>query len=234
MSASNAISTALILFMLGVNSVSASERALSENPQPNKELLTWRLTPTVAGNAAVGFAPSEDSVGSVVRLSNEQAIPFAMLDKAPSENDPNKLARSLTQFPCVQSCLTVESQAQRQPDLTSFSWSVLDGTEDATVCLFRLITSYREISDFEAWLKHQGFSVRAVSVKRDSKDFLWGVSLSGQWSIKKNGWPFKIDWGSGLKNLFGNHLLPPPNLFIGAGFDPKEGLYRISINYNYK
>lgn len=100
---------------------------------------------------------------SFARLSDETAFPFlksgVLFSQLEKRHDSTEHQSAITRFPDARSCL-VDSEGKKQiPSLTRFDWDKIRVTQDAEVCLFRILSSIRSFKGSQKWLESQGLSI---------------------------------------------------------------------------
>jgi hypothetical protein len=91
---------------------------------------------------------------------------------------------AMMDFPDPGSCLESGSREGGKEDLTRLDWDGIDTSEEATVCVFRLLAASGDISRSREWLQAQGPQVR----RRDPYVQTDGTLLmSGIWPIREYG-----------------------------------------------
>lgn len=99
-----------------------------------------------------------DRFGPIIRLANEAETPFMFAGRTISETgNVERFRGSVRRYPSVQSCLVMEAAEKTEPDLSAIDWSHMRDSEDATVCLFRIASSYEDKDVFQSWLAQFGF-----------------------------------------------------------------------------
>jgi hypothetical protein len=100
----------------------------------------------------------KDQFGVITSISNEELIPFST-KQAPTTQE-HKTA--IQKFYSVKQCLEQDERPKTQPNLLKFNWGSFESTQEADICLFRIATSYAEISSFVKWLEYYGFTVQTL------------------------------------------------------------------------
>ena len=103
---------------------------------------------------------------------------------------------ALLDFPDEQSCLEKGANVENNEDLLRLDWRKVDTKPEATVCVFRLLSKFGDISKSDDWLKAQGFTM--------SKDIFNAANpyiepngtkrVTGRWAIRKNGLKYKKEF----------------------------------------
>jgi hypothetical protein len=107
--------------------------------------------------------------------------PFATMD----ERDMTaRLKIAMVDFPDPASCLDSDAGERGQEVLTRMDWGKIKATPEATVCIFRLLSTYGDISRTREWLEAQGFTVGKSGPYMDLDGTL---RVYGNWPIRKNG-----------------------------------------------
>jgi len=134
------------------------------------------------------FTAYQDGAGQVVRLADEETVPFLHVGKPVLKydaNDPDATymvrhkkhyAKSIVRFASVRDCLIDSEQKVPQPDLTKFDWKKITDETEAAVCVFRIAGSYALPDDMKRWFMSQGF--RTSLHKDRNRD----VFVSASWS----------------------------------------------------
>ncbi len=148
-------------------------------------------------NVEAEALPYHDGTGLVIRLATEQTFPFAERGHVPSRTPRLKhFIDSIESFPSVRDCLKKEEMNAPQPDLSAFDWDRIDSLESATVCIWRVASSYRGIDDVELWLFDQGFDVSPRFRREEAGAMREG--LSATWPMNERGLLFTsnllYDW----------------------------------------
>lgn len=96
---------------------------------------------------------------------------------------------AMMDFPDPESCLERDARHNVTEDLKRLDWDRIDTPPEATVCIFRLLGSYGDISRSEEWLEAQGFrmsgkgfSAESPYVERDGSK-----RVVAYWSIRQDG-----------------------------------------------
>lgn len=170
-----------------------------------------------------------DQIGDVVRLANEQSIPFQFLARTVSdENVARKYGASVSRFPSVQSCLIKTERGKIHPDLTMVDWSKIRSTQDADVCFFRVASSYNNIDTFRAWLEFHGFKVTARFERRNAEPMGAWIGLSGSRNhAENNGRLFNT-------GVFQKFLGQDHSMSVLGQFDHTDNVIGIQTTFNTK
>lgn len=144
---------------------------------------------STAAEPLKAFTAYNDGAGQVVRLADEETVPFLHVGEPVMKydaNDPDKTymarhkksyAKSIARFASVRDCLLDSEQKVSQPDLTKFDWKKITDETEAAVCVFRIAGSYTSPDDMKRWCMSQGF--RTSLHKDRNRD----VFVSASWSI---------------------------------------------------
>ena len=136
------------------------------------------------------FEAYNDGAGKVVRLANEDTMPFLFQGRpvmnyaiddsyAPYMKEHKKqYAKAIKRFPSVRDGLLKSEQKSPRPDLTKFDWRKTTGTDDVAVCVFRVASSYLSPEDMRNWLASQEFRARTL---KDPEH----VYVDGSWSVEQ-------------------------------------------------
>lgn len=96
--------------------------------------------------------------------------------------------RALLRFPDSQSCLQANADAEKQDDLSLMNWNKIVNDGDATVCAFRLLHDWGDVSKATTWLQAQGLSVGPTYSSAQPYIGADGTQrVTGTWSIKHDG-----------------------------------------------
>lgn len=177
------------------------------------------------------FAPYSDSVGIVVRLSNEASEPFRYIGLTPGEHPPFRAYLiSIRQFPDVRSCLSEEEEKAKRPDLRAFDWEAIDGSRDADVCIFRVASSYQGPSELERWFEAQGFRVLGRTYDGGLGDPLDydEVIVHASWNLEEKGFRFRGSLRSWLFSWLAH------SLSVAVTFDRAGSVRSVKVLHNTK
>lgn len=145
--------------------------------------ISYSLATSNISNEA--FEPYEDTTGRVIRLSDEQTEPFLYAGgRIVRTLEPlqNKFGKSLERFPTVRHCLKWPQLRKLRPDLTKISWDRLSNAEDASVCLFRIASSYATPEDMKRWFEANGLEAKIIPHPIGSnKGLVATISLDENW-----------------------------------------------------
>ncbi|APO67489.1 hypothetical protein IE4872_CH01863 [Rhizobium gallicum] len=96
---------------------------------------------------------------------------------------------AMMDFPDPASCLKkAETDAPPLDRLKEMDWDRIDNTDDAEVCMFRLLGSYENLSYATDWFEAQGFRVPDnFSSARPNAERDGTQRISASYSIRKNG-----------------------------------------------
>lgn len=140
----------------------------------------------------VNANPSEpyiDSVGMVIRLSDEETIPFLFLGQEMHQDHPRygEYIGPIQQFPSVRSCLVETEQDAEKPDLAAFNWKSMENPAQAEVCIYRIATSYGDPQALATWLENQGFQRVTFSKRATTVDGSKINSIQADWPVQEKG-----------------------------------------------
>lgn len=156
-------------------------------------------TTSIAEEKQTMFEAYNDGAGKVVRLANEETMPFLFLGKqvmSYNVDDPKmthmkyhkkRYAKSIERFSSVQDCLLKSEQKSPHPDLTRFDWGRITGEEEAEVCVFRVASSYFSPADMRNWLASQEFRAKTLTDRKN-------VYVGGSWSVEQ----YAAKWGENI------------------------------------
>jgi|GEM_PF-5540228 len=160
------------------------------------------VKPTSATGAAI--FPYKDSAGTVVVLANEDTHPFLFYgekvrDNLKRINVQKRYKKSFEKFFSVQDCLKKSERGKEKPDLTQIDWSIIDNKEDASVCLFRIASSYDTPESMKAWFEKGDFN--EVKLTRPNKG---DIHVDAGWNVRERGMRF---WSNPLSRAWGNLIV---------------------------
>lgn len=96
---------------------------------------------------------------------------------------------AMMDYPNPLACLEGDAEANVKEDLKRLDWDRIETPAEATVCIFRLLGSFGDISRSDEWLEAQGFRVGRPGFNAEKpyveRDGLKRVAAS--WSIRENG-----------------------------------------------
>lgn len=98
------------------------------------------------------------------------------------------MKRALLRFPDSQSCLVVGANASNKQDLLRMDWDKMRTSGDITVCTFRLLHDWGDVSEASAWMRAQGLrSDGGFSSDNPYETTDGTLDVHGTWSVKRNG-----------------------------------------------
>jgi hypothetical protein len=176
----------------------------------------------------------DDQHGIVTKLSEETTTPFRFVGRTLEGQGTERkftveqFRGSVARFPAVQSCLTDEQASATEPDLSSFDWTKMRGAEDATVCLFRVASSYQNIDAFESWIAQFGFHHASRSEYRPTRQIGPSIKLCASRG--------RSDPNDRLipSGIFGNFLRFDHSSSIRARFELDGTVASMQFSYNTK
>ncbi len=116
------------------------------------------------------------NISGYVQLSSEETHPFLFLGKLPPDNK-KALKRAIAQFPDVRSCLVRSEKHKDRPNLLLLDWNAMHSEEAVEVCIFRIMSSIRNVRESRKWFEIQGFDETILSTSTIS--FSWKIT---RWS----------------------------------------------------
>lgn len=97
--------------------------------------------------------------------------------------------RALVRFPDTQSCLQSGAHATRRNDLLLMDWDLIETTQEAQICIFRLLHGWGGVTDATEWLSSQGLrsSGNGFNSEKPFEQRDGTLRVDAGWSIKTNG-----------------------------------------------
>jgi len=135
------------------------------------------------------------------RLSSEKEFPFLQFGKTLSERkkylpaqDFRKYEQAVQRWPDVRSCLIPSEREKENPNLLLFDWQQVRSTEEAEVCLFRVMSSLADVEKAGQWFLAQGFddvSKARIETSKSSQK-TWGKEgFHAYWDMKTKATPIR-------------------------------------------
>ncbi|MGR9276147.1 hypothetical protein ACU8KI_16210 [Rhizobium leguminosarum] len=136
---------------------------------------------------------------------------------------------AMMDFPDPVSCLRKTETGDLSTDrLKEMDWERIDNDEEASVCMFRLLGSYEDLSHATDWFKAQGFDVpNAFSSARPYIESDGTQRVVGMYSIRKNGPKFPTK--GVVRRAFGSI---PYGMSVNATWS-RDGKQLLWVNTNY-
>ncbi|KEJ90319.1 hypothetical protein [Sulfitobacter donghicola] len=96
---------------------------------------------------------------------------------------------AMLDFPNPDTCLKKEAFSDVGIDLTQMDWDRIDNSEEAEVCMFRLLASLGGMDNSEDWLEAQGFRVspNSSNARNPYEERDGTLRVVAYWSIRDNG-----------------------------------------------
>lgn len=173
------------------------------------------------------------------RLSTEKEFPFLLSSKRLRGHKKNfsssrykSYQQAIASWPDVRSCLIAAERKKEQPNILLFDWQQVHSTEEAEVCLFRVMSSLDDIDKAMKWFQAQGFD--SVKKLNSSSSGIgpdpWGQEyFSATWFMKSKGSP--VGSNSVLHVIESIFPLAPYQLTVGVGFTSEE-VVNVGVGYS--
>lgn len=137
---------------------------------------------------------------------------------------------AMLDFPTSDSCLQKEAFSDSGTDLARMDWDRIDNSEEAEVCMFRLLASLGGMKNSEDWLEAQGFRIspNGFNAQKPFEERDGTLRVTAGWSIRENGPKFptrrpirrlfySIPYGMSINTAWSSDQ--SKLLYVGLGFN---------------